>query len=393
MNSTSLIVLSTSGLVLGLLIVWLLHRAHHMDITVIPGTYAPIDHPPFISVIIPARNEARNIQRCVQALLAQDYPNYEIIVVDDRSTDATPQLLKELQVSQAAQGTDRFQVLAGEELEPGWAGKPHALVQGARRARGEWLCFIDADTFASPHLLSATLANALQQHADMFTILTNQELGSFWERTVQPLIFTALAFGFPFKQVNDPTKSVAIANGQFILIRLPVYRAIGGHAAVSDRIDEDKALAEVVKGAGYRLVIADGRQVASTRMYTRFGELWQGWTKSIYLGMRDRLWLLTFGAFLGLMAALGLPLWLAGGLTWTAQGGDWAAVLISVQAAFLLGYLLVERLRICRAYHIPPGYALTFPLGALVFTAMMFTSAWKVLSGSGVTWKGRLYQR
>jgi chlorobactene glucosyltransferase len=227
----------------------------------------------------------------------------------------------------------------------------------------------------------------------LFTILTNQELGSFWEKTILPLVFTALAFGFPAKRVNDPSKPDAIANGQFILIRRAVYDTTGGHTAVKDRIDEDKALAETVKRSGYRLVVADGRQVATTHMYTRLAEIWEGWTKNIFLGLRDRLWLLTFGATLGLIAALALPLWLMGGLAWMALGGDWIAAVVTLQAATLWTYLLDKRILACQAYHIAPAYALTLPLGALVFTAMMFASAWKVLSGRGVTWKGRTYSQ
>jgi chlorobactene glucosyltransferase len=391
MSQTLLIGISTAGMLIGLFIAWKLHTSHQMEIAVSPEDRAALPVAPFISVIVPARNEARNIRRCVEALLEQNYPQYELIVVDDRSSDATPRILAELAAQEAAEGRNRLHILHGKELTPGWAGKPHTLVQGAAAAQGEWLCFIDADTFATPHLLSATMATALKLQADLFTMLTDQELGSFWEKAILPLVFTALAFGFPAKRVNDPTKPDAIANGQFILIRREVYEATGGHTAVKERIDEDKALAETVKRGGYRLVFADGRQAATTRMYTRFSEMWEGWTKNIYLGLRDRLGLLTFGAFLGLVAALLLPIWLAGGLTWLALGGGWAAGVLALEAAILWAYLLILRLQACREFHISPLYALTLPLGALVFTAMMFASAWKVLSGRGVTWKGRTY--
>jgi len=393
MNPSILVAISTAGMLTGLFIAWKLHSSHHMEIVVDPGGKPAASPLPFISVIVPARNEARNIQRCVEALLDQDYPHYEIIVVDDCSTDATPQLLAKLAAQYTGRGLNRLQLLSGEELPLGWAGKPHALMQGAVAAQGDWLCFIDADTFAAPTLLSSTLATALEHQADLFTIHTDQELGSFWEKTILPLVFTALAFGFPTKRVNDSSKPDAIANGQFILVKRGVYQAVGGHTAVKERIDEDKAIAETVKRGGYRLIFADGRQAATTRMYTRFNELWEGWTKNIYLGLRDRLGLLTFGAFLGLIAALALPLWLAGGLAWLALGGGWAAGILALQAAILWATLLALRLQACRAFHISPFYALTLPLGALVFTAMMFTSAWKVLSGRGVTWKGRTYSK
>lgn len=391
MSPVFLLILSTAGLLIGLYFAWLLHASRHMQIKVSPSLRPPTNLQPLISVIVPARNEARNISRCLQALLAQDYPIYEIIVIDDRSTDATPHILADF--ANCAQKNKKIplKVLHGQELTPGWAGKPHALFQAAEAAQGEWLCFIDADTFAEPYLLTSTLASALEHQADLFTILTAQELGSFWEKTLLPLVFTALSFGFPADRVNDPNKPDAIANGQFILIKHKVYREFGGHSAVKDRIDEDRALADTVKRLGYRLVIANGHLAATTRMYTRLSEIWEGWTKNIFLGLRDKLGLLSFGAFIGLIAALLLPFWLFGGLLWFVISSSLVAGVIALQAAILWGYLLYLRLQACRFYNISPFYALTLPLGALVFTAMMFSSTWKVLSGQGVTWKGRTY--
>ena len=223
-------------------------------------------------------------------------------------------------------------------------------------------------------------------------MLTDQELGSFWEKAILPLVFTALSVGFPARRVNDPERPEAIANGQFILMRRSVYTAIGGHASVHDQVAEDKALAERVKHSGYRLILADGRSVARTRMYTNLAEIWEGWTKNIFLGMRDRPGLLLAGALIGLLGALLLPFWLLGGLYWFLASGQPAAWIVSAEAILLWGVLLRFRLRAARAFHIPPGYALTFPLGALFFTAMMAASAFKVLSGQGVTWKGRSYR-
>lgn len=376
---------------MGLLITWLLHARAGMQIVVDHLTdpvNASISTPlPLISVIIPARDEQRNIQRCIQALLNQTYPSYEIIIVDDRSSDATPQILDQL-----AEADPRLRVIHGAELPPGWAGKPHALVQGIAAARGEWLCFMDADTFGEPGLLWSTYSQAVKLQADMFSILTDQELGSFWERVVLPLVFLGLSYGFPADRVNDPSKPDAIANGQYILIKRSVYDQVGGHRAVKDRIDEDKAIAVVVKGAGFRLVVADGRKVASTRMYTSLPEMWEGWTKNIYLGLQDRLGLLLFGAFIGLVVSIVLPVWLFGGLVWLASSGGLVAGVVALEAMVLWGYLLWKRLQACRAFGIPGGYALSFPLGALVFTAMMVASAYNVLSGHGVSWKGRRYR-
>ncbi|MFL7869073.1 MAG: glycosyltransferase family 2 protein, partial [Anaerolineales bacterium] len=297
------VILSTLGLLFGLFLTYWLHSRVGISIRLTPSD--PPAQAPLLSIIVPARNEARNIQRCAAALLDQTYPAIELIVVDDRSTDGTSQILGQLQSQYSA-----LRIVSGKDLPPDWAGKPHALVQGVNASNGEWLCFVDADTFAGSKLIASAFTAAQKYNADMFTVLTKQELGSFWEKVVLPLVFTGLSFGFPAEKVNDPNAPEAIANGQFILVKKVVYDQVGGHASVRDRIDEDKAFAEVVKRAGYRLILADGSELVSTRMYTSLPEMWEGWTKNIFLGLRDRLGLLTFGAFVALLGAIALPLWL-----------------------------------------------------------------------------------
>ncbi|HEX5836218.1 MAG TPA: glycosyltransferase [Anaerolineales bacterium] len=392
------LLLSSAFFIGGIFVVYWLHNQYQLDIVVEPAV--PPTEAPLISVCVPARNEERNIRACVESLLAQDYPNLEVIVLDDRSTDTTPDILRELFLESDSSlagkpGQARaLQIITGSDLPPDWAGKPHALHQASAATRGEWLCFVDADTFLAPNTLSACYAKAIETRADMFTIMTFQVLGSFWEKVVMPLVMTALSVGFSPRKVNDPHRRDAIANGQFILIRRPVYHAIGGHESVKDQIVEDKALAEQVKWNGYRLIVADGQRVARTRMYTSLPELWEGWTKNIYLGLRDQaglLWLGVFGAFVALAAALFLPVWPFLGLAWLFDGGGWMAALVSLQSLLFWGYVIQVRARVAQAMHISPGYALSTPLGAAVFAAMMITSAFRVLSGRGITWKGRMY--
>lgn len=381
------LVLSTLFFIFGIGIVYWLHNQYHLDIIVKP-TDTPANAP-LISCCVPARNEERNIRRCVEGLLAQNYPNIEVIVLDDRSTDATLEILREL-----ASQDDRLNVISGSELAAGWAGKPHALYQASTAARGDWLCFVDADTFLSPTTLSACYVKAIETRADMFTIMTFQILGSFWEKTVMPLVMTALSVGFSPRKVNDPERKDAIANGQFILIKRAVYDAIGGHASVKGNIVEDKAISEQVKWNGYRLIVADGHAVARTRMYTSLPEMWEGWTKNIYLGLSDRaglLWLGVFGALIALLAALFLPVWPLLGIRWMIKCGGWMATTTIVESLLFWAYVIYARTRVARKMEISPWYAFTTPLGAAVFAAMMITSAFRVLTGKGVTWKGRSY--
>jgi chlorobactene glucosyltransferase len=380
--------ISTAIFIGGIFIVYWLHDQYHLDIVVQPAP--PSSKATLISVCVPARNEERNIRACVEGILAQDYPNFEVIVLDDRSIDATPEILREL-----AAWDDKVKLVHGSDLPEGWAGKPHALFQASASARGEWLCFVDADTFLSPDALSACYAKAIETEADMFTIMTFQILGSFWEKVVMPIVMTALSVGFSPRKVNDPNSKDAIANGQFILIKRAVYDAIGGHASVKNQIVEDKAISEQVKWNGYRLIVANGYAVARTRMYTSLPEMWEGWTKNIYLGLSDRSSLMmlgVFGAFVAVVAAILLPLWPALGLLWYLRGGGWLALTVIAKSLILWGMIIYVRARVSGGMGISPWYAFTLPLGAAIFAVMMFTSAWKVLSGKGVTWKGRMYR-
>lgn len=382
-----LFALSTLAFLAALFILYWLHNQAWLDIQT-PHVPPPAAGP-LISLIVPARNEKKNIRRCVESLLAQDYPNLEILVLDDRSTDLTPVILAEL-----AAHDSRLVTLAGGDLPSGWAGKPHALHQAAKSATGQWLLFVDADTFLHPNAVSAALASAQKNGADLYTVMTEQITGSFWERVVMPLVMTALSVGFSPRKVNDPHTRDAIANGQFILIKRFVYDAIGGHEKLKNQIVEDKAISEQVKWNGYRLIVADGRGIAQTRMYTDLPSMWEGWTKNIYLGLADKpamLLLGAFGAFLALMAALFLPAWPLLGLLWHLSGGGWMSLGIVIESLVVWAALLYFRMRVNAQMGIPRWYAFTTPLGAGVFAAMMFTSAWKVLSGQGVTWKGRAY--
>ncbi len=381
-------IISTLLFILALIIIYWVHNQYHLDLVVKPVP-APTSAPK-VSVCIPARNEETNIRRCVEAALRQDYPDFEVIVLDDRSTDSTLTLLKEI-----ASRDSRLLPISGSDLPEGWAGKPHALYQASALAKGEWLCFVDADTFLAPNALSAVYAKAIETQADLFTVMTKQILGSFWERTVMPLVMTALSVGFSPRKVNDPSRRDAVANGQFIFIKRSIYDLVGGHEKIKDQIVEDKALSENVKWNGHRLVVANGMQLISTRMYTSLETMWEGWTKNIYLGLRDHpsmLLLGAFGATLALLAALFLPIWPLLGVTWYLREGGWMALLVVIEALFVWGYLIFIRARVAQEMEIPRWYAFTTPLGAGVFAAMMLTSAWKVISGQGVTWRGRKYQ-
>jgi chlorobactene glucosyltransferase len=344
---------------------------------------APVEWP-LVSVVVPARDEERIIQVCVESLLAQDYPQYEVIVVDDGSRDATPRLLAQIQ-RQHPLGK-RLRVVRLDELPPGWAGKPHALHAGASQARGEWLLFTDADTVHAPSALRAAVQHARNVPVDLLSLGTQQDLPDFWGRVIMPIAYMGISMMYPADKVNDPASDVAIANGQFILIRRSVYEALGGYDTPQMRatVLDDRDLAQEVKRAGYRMELADGRTLVRTRMYRGLREHWRGWGKNAYLGTRG-------GPAVFALMSLGLPaigivpfaLPLAGAL---GRRGGWVGAGLAQ-----VGAVVAYRTWLNRGLGVPWRYVWTHPLGAAVFTAILARAGWRKLTGQGVEWSGRTY--
>src|SRR5688572_16257559 len=299
---------------------------------------------PLVSVIVPARNEERNLPRLLPGLLKQCYPNYEVIVVDDASTDSTPRILREWDGR-----SERLRVVYGEPLPEGWRGKPWAMCQGARAARGDWLLFTDADTQHSPLSVSSSVAYALRRKIDLLSILPHSELVTPAERVIMPTAHMGIANLYPAYLVNDPKSKRAIANGQYILIRRAAYDGVGGIERVKDKIAEDLEFAEVVKGEGYRLYLADGRHLMSVRMYTNLAEIWEGWSKNVVLSFKGRSVLATIviAAFLSvslfpvMLARWAGALWRNAGRTGSMEGkvaAIWAGGLALWQVLFPFAY-------------------------------------------------------
>src|SRR5579875_2013543 len=239
-----------------------------------------------VSIVVPARNEERNIRRNVTSLLEQDFEGeYEVIVVDDASTDATPRILDEIASSHPH--AERLYVLRLRDL-PGWAGKPHALHAGAQEAQGDWLLFTDADTWHAPNALRTAYETATKQGIDMLSLGTTQELPGFWDKVLMPMAYLGISMQYPIRQVNNPRSPLALANGQFILLRRSVYELVGGYARPDLRATllDDRDLARVVKENGFHLRLLDGRDLVHVHMYEGLGEAWRGWRKNVFLGSR-----------------------------------------------------------------------------------------------------------
>jgi chlorobactene glucosyltransferase len=344
------------------------------------------DETDLISVIVPMRNEEKNVERCIASLMNQDYSSYELIAVDDMSTDNTPSILNDL-----SNRYTNLRTLRGSPIPKGWVGKTHALSQGARIAKGKWLLFIDADTYSAPYTLRSALFYARRYKADMLSLFPFQELHTFWERVTQPIIFASMFRAFPNDKVNDPDLEEAFAIGQFILIRRDVYEAVGGHESIRDKIVEDVALAKLVKGSGYVLRVAGGMRLIKTRMYESLHGIWEGWTKNLFLGI-EKNWVLLIRS-LFILSLLGyLPIFplLKPGIVFSSTEGLVHLVILleGFWLVFLNVYIAWEN---TKTYYIPAYYAIFYPLSITIFIGIMLASAYKVMSGKGIRWKERSY--
>ena len=233
---------------------------------------------PIVSVIVPARNEEACLEICLESLVEQRGIPFEVIVVDDGSTDNTRKI---------AESFHAVRVMSAPPLPENWCGKSNAVAFGARHARGDWFLFTDADTFHKPGSLARAVAEAEKHGADLLSYSPEQVVKSFWERAIMPVVFAELAATFKPKEVSDPRSSVAAANGQYLLVRRHAYELIGGHAAIAHTLLEDVDLARSIKEAGGRLFFRYGGEAVRTRMYRNFRQLREGWTKNLALLFPD----------------------------------------------------------------------------------------------------------
>ena len=341
---------------------------------------------PLVSVIVPARNEAANIETCVRSLTASSYPAFEVIVVDDRSEDGTAEIVRSLGAGNAR----RLCLVEGAELPQGWLGKPWACRQGAAVAEGGLLLFTDADTRHGPDLLARAVAGLREEEADLLTLVGKQLMESFWERLVQPQIFMLMLFRFPRFERTAKSRSWrdGIANGQYLLFQRVAYDAIGGHESVKDEVVEDLVLAQRVKRAGLRLRIRGAQDDLATRMYRSLGHLVEGWSKNIVLGGLRSLppWLRPVMPPVSL--AVGVGLWLVPPLTLVAALGGTGDASLLLWSAAVSALSVVLWAVFTRQMGAPAAYGLLYPLGAAV-GAFIFMRSWA--RGRRVEWKGRRY--
>lgn len=338
---------------------------------------------PLVSVLVPARNEALNIERCVRSLLQQDYGVFEIIVLDDGSTDKTPELLDGLMKESAG----RLQILRGEALPDGWHGKTWACFQLSRMAKGELLLFTDADTIHKSDALRRSVGSLMDSGSDMLSIMPHQELGSFWEKLLVPLIHVILLCYLPIRLVRtSPNPAFSFANGQFILFRRDFYERIDGHAAVRNAIVEDVWLCRAVKKAGGRVAAYNGSDIVSCRMYRNFKEIWEGFSKNLFAAIGYS----TPGLFMlvTVIAALYVAPYLF--IASSVLMGDFSVSMFWLPF-FQITVAIICRLAIARVFHQSLILSLLHVISQSVLIAIAINSFMMIKYGKGAYWKGRNY--
>ena len=330
---------------------------------------------PSIAVLFAARDEAEKLPRALATVLAQDYPDYEVVAVNDRSQDATPKILEEF-----ARANHHLRVVHLSDLPPGWLGKPHALWQAYRHARGDWLVFTDADVRFAPDLLRRAVTLTQARGWDHLSLVIQMDLQGFWEKTAMTYFALGFVFGAQPWQADNPKSRSYVGVGAFQLIRRSAYEAIGTHRRLAMEVVEDMKLGKLVKLGGFRSGVAFSGPLVQLRWYSGLRNLIRGVTKNLFAGCEYRVsWalggiiaalLISFLPFLGLLFASGWARALAG-----------LAALLPIP---LLAYLLWPT-------PVSPLYALTHPLGALLFCYMMLRSTAITLWRGGVEWRDTFY--
>lgn len=336
-----------------------------------------------VSIVIPARNEEGSLDACLESARNQDHPALQILVLDDASTDRTPDI-----VSSHATVDGRVTALTGDgqPLPDGWFGKPWALERAQQHATGEWLAFIDADVQLAPEAISRALAYVKAHDLDMLTGVGDLTVQTFWERVLQPAVGGLILAGNSLSQVNDPKqKDKNLANGQFIFISRAAYEAIGRHSCVRQNILDDVGIARALVAADKRYHCLYLHELFSCRMYTSLSEIWEGWTKNLFAGLRYSWANLAMAVFFTfIFSVMGQLLVLLGVLQWVShEAFVWGiAMTLSCQGLRLL--MDVRRKQ-------PILYGLSHSLANVMLIGILIHSAIRTARGT-VRWKGRTYR-
>jgi glycosyltransferase involved in cell wall biosynthesis len=330
---------------------------------------------PRVSIIVPARNEAQMIEAAVRSLLAIDYPDYELLVVDDRSEDATGEILNRLKIEHA-----RLTVLHLRELPAGWLGKTHAMWRAAQAATGEWILFSDADVVHSPGALRRAVYYAMQQQAAHMVVLPTMDMASAGERMMIPFFQAMFIFKHRPWKVRDPKARDSMGVGAFNLVRRSAYEAIGTYRSMRLCVVDDMRLGAEIKRAGLGSCVAFGEGMVRVRWAVGARGVVRNLTKNFFAQMH-------YNAGFAMVATLGL-LWLhLGPWVGTMFASGWARA----GYALALGCLVSVYVAMGRRTKTGIGWVLLHPAATLLMAYTMLLSTVLTLGRGGVLWRGTFY--
>ncbi len=333
-----------------------------------------------VSVLVPARNEERCIEACVRSLCLQTWPNLEVIVLDDNSTDATGSILHALEAEFPA-----LRVMKGAPLPDGWVGKSWACHQLSEQASGSVLLFTDADTEHRPDTVARALRFMGQHSTDLLSLVPYQILGSFAEHVVIPMVHVLYFSYLPNNLIlSNPRVSLSAANGQFMCFRRAAYEKIRGHRVVQSSLVEDVFLARAVKASGGRIALVNGTNAVRCRMYTSAADVTRGFSKNFFPATGYNL-PITLLFLLHLLTAFVVPL----PMLVYAVFAPRADVAMFAGAQLLLAGII--RVLILRCFEMPFWHSILQPLSAAWACVIGVNSIRWAYSKAGTHWKGRSY--
>ncbi|HEY9419963.1 MAG TPA: glycosyltransferase family 2 protein [Thermoanaerobaculia bacterium] len=330
---------------------------------------------PRVSILIPARNEERNLEEALRSVLALDYDNLEIDVVDDRSTDRTGEILERM-----AAADPRLRVIHVRELPKGWLGKNHALWLGAEKATGEFLLFTDADVVLHPSTLRRAVGAMTADGLDHLTASPEIERPSLWfEMFIGTFSLFFSLFTKPWK-VRDPNSRSHVGIGAFNLVRTAAYRAAGGHQAIAMRPDDDLKLGKLLKTRGFRQEFVFGQGLLRVEWYASVRELIQGLMKNAFSAVDYRIGVVFFSS----VTQLAVMVWPFVALFLTSGATRWLN-LGSVVVLLLLGWVNAPLAGV-RRWH-----GIGFPIATLLFNYILWRATLTTLKNDGIDWRGTHY--
>jgi chlorobactene glucosyltransferase len=341
---------------------------------------------PFVSVLIPARNEELNIANILNSLLKQDYPNYEVIVLNDHSEDKTGKIISEIK-----QKHPELVVLNGKPLPEGWTGKCYACTQLHEASKGEYILFTDADTTHKPQSLMKSITIALNKEADMLTLFPEMTMVSLAEKIIMPMLWFTIMLLLPFYFIDKKGfVKFSVGIGPFMMFKRSAYEKIGGHYSVKNAIVEDVWLARKIKENRMQLIVEDGFEMLSVRMYRNLNEIWSGFSKNIFAGFEFSSFSL-FAVNLLYILLFFLPFMLLIIELSLYEIRNYGANLALILVVFQIFILYLARTLISIRFKLGILSTILHPLGALSVPVIALNSWRWIKLGKGASWKGRVY--